>query len=47
LGIRDPGSKILDLEKNLYRNPDPGVKKAPAILQVRKLMTDRGKGDEI
>jgi hypothetical protein len=25
----DPGSEIRDPEKNLFRIPDPGVKKAP------------------
>jgi hypothetical protein len=28
-GIMDPGSEIRDSEKNLFRIPDPGVKKAP------------------
>ncbi len=27
--VRDPGSEIRDPEKNLFRIPDPGVKKAP------------------
>jgi hypothetical protein len=27
--IRDPGSEIRDPEKNLFRIPEPGVKKAP------------------
>jgi hypothetical protein len=28
-GIGGPGSEIQDSEKNLFRMPDPGVKKAP------------------
>jgi hypothetical protein len=27
--VWDPGSEIRDPEKNLFRIPDPGVKKAP------------------